>query len=265
MMNLFRSFTGNSPLIKKMVRREIDARYKGSILGIFWSFVNPLIMLAVYTFVFSFVFNARWSVESESKTEFALALFIGLMVHGLFAECINRAPSLIINNANYVKKVVFPLEILSWVTMGSTLFHFLISLVVWAGLFLFVNHNLHWTIVYLPLVMLPLILFTMGVTWFLSSLGVYWRDVGQLTGVVTTVMLFLAPVFYPMSALPEQYHVYIYANPLTLIITQARAVLMWGQAPDFEALAVALSVSILVAWLGYTWFSKTRRGFADVL
>lgn len=264
-MSVIRSLFNNRALIGQMINREVRGRYKGSVLGIFWSFIIPLIMLAVYTFVFSFVFNARWSVESESRTEFALALFIGLMVHSLFAECINRAPGLIIGNVNYVKKVVFPLEILPWVTMGSTLFHFMISLVVWAGLFLFVNHNLHWTVVYLPLVMLPLILFTMGVTWFLSSLGVYLRDVGQLMGVVTTVMLFLAPVFYPMSALPEQYHVYIYANPLTLIIEQARAVLMWGQAPDFEALAVALSVSILVAWIGYTWFAKTRRGFADVL
>jgi lipopolysaccharide transport system permease protein len=264
-MSVISSLFGNRALIGQMVTREILGRYRGSVLGIFWSFVNPLIMLAVYTFVFSFVFNARWSVESESRAEFALALFIGLMVHSLFAECINRAPGLIIGNVNYVKKVVFPLEILPWVTMGSALFHFMISLVVWAGLFLFVNHSLHWTIVYLPLVILPLILFTMGVTWFLSSLGVYLRDVGQLTGVVTTVMLFLAPVFYPLSALPEQYHVYIYANPLTLIIEQARAVLMWGQVPDLKALAVALSVSILVAWLGYTWFEKTRKGFADVL
>jgi lipopolysaccharide transport system permease protein len=264
-MSVISSLFKNRALIGRMVKREILGRYKGSVLGVFWSFVNPLIMLAVYTFVFSFVFNARWSVESESRAEFALALFIGLMVHSLFAECINRAPGLIIGNVNYVKKVVFPLEILPWVTMGSTLFHFMISLVVWAGLFLFVNHSLHWTIVYLPLVILPLILFTMGVTWFLSSLGVYLRDVGQLTGVVTTVMLFLAPVFYPLSVLPEQYHVYIYANPLTLIIEQARAVLMWGQVPDLKALAVALSVSILVAWLGYTWFEKTRRGFADVL
>lgn len=264
-MSAVNSLVKNRALIGQMIKREIQGRYKGSILGIFWSFVNPLIMLAVYTFVFSFVFNARWSTESESRAEFALALFIGLMVHSLFAECINRSPSLIIDNVNYVKKVVFPLEILPWVTMGSTLFHFMISLMVWAGLFLFVNHNLHWTMVFLPLVLLPLILFTMGVTWFFSSLGVYLRDVGQLTGVVTTVMLFLAPVFYPMSALPEQYHVYIYANPLTLIIEQARTVLIWGQIPDFKALSIALAVSSLVAWLGYTWFEKTRRGFADVL
>ncbi|MFT6779373.1 MAG: lipopolysaccharide transport system permease protein [Paraglaciecola sp.] len=264
-MNALASLYKHRTLIGQMVKREILGRYKGSVLGIFWSFVNPLIMLAVYTFVFSFVFNARWSTESESKAEFALALFIGLMVHSLFAECINRAPSLIINNVNYVKKVVFPLEILSVITMGSTLFHFMISLLVWVSLFLFINHNLYWTVVYLPLIILPLVLFTLGVTWFLSSLGVYLRDVGQLTGVVTTVMLFLAPVFYPLSVLPEQYHIYIYANPLTLIIEQSRAVLMFGQVPDFKALAVALLVSILVAWLGYIWFSKTRRGFADVL
>ena len=264
-MSVYSSFAGNRSLILKMAKREIAGRYKGSMLGVFWSFINPIIMLAVYTFVFSFVFNARWSVDSESKTEFALALFIGLMTHALFAECINRAPTLIVSNVNYVKKVVFPLDILPWVTMGASVFHFLISLIVWACMFLFVTHSFNWTAIFLPIIFLPLILFTVGLTWILSSLGVYLRDIGQVTGVMTTVMLFLAPVFYPISALPEQYHVYLYGNPLTLVIEQARGVLMWGVLPDFKALAIATVIAMVVAFFGYWWFDKTRRGFADVL
>ncbi|ARN73884.1 ABC transporter permease [Oceanicoccus sagamiensis] len=264
-MSVYTSFADNRSLISKMVRREIAGRYKGSVLGVFWSLINPVIMLAVYTFVFSFVFNARWSIDSGSKTEFALALFIGLMTHSLFSECINKAPTLIVSNINYVKKVVFPLDIFPWVSMGAAIFHFLISFAVWACMFALVTHSFNWTAIFLPIIFFPLILFTVGLTWILSSLGVYLRDISQVTGVITTVMLFLAPVFYPISALPEQYHIYIYANPLTLIIEQSRDVLMWGVLPDFRALAIATLIALAVAFLGYWWFDKTRRGFADVL
>lgn len=262
---IFCSFSRSRSLILQMTRREVIGRYRGSVLGLLWSFFNPLIMLTVYTVVFSVVFNVRWGMESDSKSEFALVLFIGMIVHGIFAECFGRSPGLILGHVSFVKKVVFPLEILPWVVMGSTLFHSLISLCVWLLFYLVVNHSMQWTVVFAPVVFAPLILFMMGVSWFFASLGVYLRDVGQITGVVTTMMLFISPVFYPVSRLPEQYQAIIYLNPLTFVIEQARDVLMWGRLPDWSGMLVAYAISILVAWAGFLWFQRTRRGFADVL
>ncbi len=252
-------------LIKASAKREVLGRYRGSFFGLLWSFFNPILMLAVYTFVFSEVFNARWTVGSESKTEFALVLFAGLIVFTLFAECINRAPGLILSNVNYVKKVVFPLEILPFVTLLSAMFHGAISLGVWLLAYGVLFGIPHPTALYLPLVILPLVLFIMGLSWALASLGVYLRDVGQFIGVVTTVLMFLSPIFYPATALPEAYRHLLYFNPLTPVIEQARAVLYFGNAPDFAMLGVYWAVSFTIAWLGFAWFQKTRKGFADVL
>ena len=252
-------------IIIQMTKREVIGRYRGSMLGIAWSFFNPLIMLAVYTVVFSTVFQAKWNVGSDSKTEFALVLFIGMIVHGILAESMNNSPTLMLRNVNYVKKVVFPLEILPWVVLGSTLFHACISMLVWGLFYLAVNYSLQWTFIFLPLVLIPLVLFSLGVSWALASLGVYIRDIGQMTGVLTTILLFMSPIFYPASRLPEPYQTMIYVNPLTFVIEQARDVLMWGNSPNWSGLAVAYIVSILVAWAGFIWFQKTRKGFADVL
>lgn len=262
---IVKSFIRNHSLIFQMTRREVVGRYRGSMLGIAWSFFNPLIMLAVYTIVFSAVFQARWSVGSESKTEFALVLFVGMIVHGILAEIMNQSPAIMLRNVNYVKRVVFPLEILPWVILGSTLFHACISLLVWCLFYLAVNHSLQWTFIFLPLVLMPLVLFSLGVSWALTSLGVYLRDIGQMMGVLTTMLLFMSPVFYPASMLPEPYQTLIYLNPLTFVIEQAREVLMWGNSPDWSGLVVAYIVSMLVAWAGFSWFQKTRKGFADVL
>jgi len=255
----------NRQLIVQMTTREVVGRYRGSIMGLAWSFFNPLLMLAVYTFVFSVVFKARWGAGSDSKTEFALLLFAGLIVFNLFAECINRAPGLIIANVNYVKKVVFPLEILPLVALGSALFHTLISLVVWLIAYIFIFGLPHITILLLPFVFFSLLLFTMGVSWGLSSLGVYLRDVSQFVGIVTTVLMFLSPIFYPASALPEKYRQFLLLNPLFPVIEQTREVLFWGKVPNLIVLSLCMLISIVVAWLGFAWFQKTRKGFADVL
>jgi len=265
MLEMLGSFFRHRNLVMQMTKREVVGRYRGSVLGIAWSFFNPLIMLAVYTIVFSTVFQAKWGVGSDSKTEFALVLFIGMIVHGILAESMNNSPTLMLRNVNYVKKVVFPLEILPWVVLGSTLFHSLISVLVWSLFYIVVNYSLQWTAVFLPLVLIPLVLFSLGVSWALASLGVYIRDIGQMTGVLTTILLFMSPIFYPASRLPEPYQTMIYLNPLTFIIEQARDVLMWGNMPNWSGLVVAYIVSILVAWTGFAWFQKTRKGFADVL
>ena len=253
-------------LIWQLTRREVLGRYRGSIFGLAWSLFNPLLMLAVYTFVFSIVFKARWHAEvSGGRGEFALALFVGLIIHGILAECVNRAPSLILNNVNYVKKVVFPLEILPWVQLGASLFHAMASLIVWVSFFIIVNHSLNWTIVYLPPILLPLIMFTLGLSWFLAALGVYFRDISHLTVIFTTILMFMSPIFYPISNLPKVYQRLLYFNPLTLIIEEARAVLMWGNSPDWNRLAISFGASFLVACVGFICFQKSRRGFADVL
>jgi lipopolysaccharide transport system permease protein len=255
----------NRSLIKALTQREVIGRYRGSVMGILWSFLNPVFMLMVYTLVFSMVFKARWSGGSDSKTEFALILFAGLIVFNLFAECFNRAPGLILANVSYVKKVVFPLEILPWVALGSALFHALISLVVWLIAYLILFGVPYITVLLLPLVILPFLLFVMGLTWALASLGVYLRDVSQFIGLVTTAMMFLSPIFYPVSALPEAYRHLLLFNPLTPVIEQAREVLYWGKVPDMTVLSAYLLAAAFIAWLGFAWFQKTRRGFADVL
>lgn len=263
---MLKSVVQHRRLIMSLARHEIIARYRGSVFGLLWSFLNPVFMLAVYTFVFSVVFQARWGTGgSGSKAEFALILFAGLLVFNLFAECISRAPALIISNATYVKKVVFPLEILPWVTLGSALFNAAIGLFVWLLFSLFVFGLPPLTLFLLPVVLLPLLFFIMGLSWFLASLGVYLRDVSQVIGIVITALMFLTPIFYPLTAIPESYHIYIYLNPLTFIVEQVRNLLVFGQGLCLFEHVLLTTCSVFVAWLGYAWFQKTRKGFADVL
>lgn len=259
------SFWHNRSLVRSLAVREVVGRYRGSVIGILWSFLNPVFMLLVYTFVFSVVFKARWNAGSESKTEFALVLFAGLIVFSLFAECVGRAPGIILANVNYVKKVVFPLEILPWVSLGSALFHMAVSLMVWLIAYFCLFGLPHLTALWLPLVWLPLLLFVMGVSWGLASLGVFLRDVSQFIGLLITTLMFLSPIFYPATALPVDYRHLLYLNPMTPAIEMTRDVLFWGKSPDFSMLAVYTAGAALIAWLGFAWFQKTRKGFADVL
>jgi lipopolysaccharide transport system permease protein len=263
---LLRRLRQHWQLIVQMTKRDVVGRYKGSVMGLMWSFLNPLFMLVVYTFVFSVVFKARWSgAGEETRSEFAVVLFTGMIVHSLFAEILNKAPTIILNNTSYVKRVVFPLEILPIITAGGALFHALVSLLVLIGAIFFAGGVLHFTILLIPVVILPLLTLTIGLAWFFSSLGVYLRDVGQTVGILTTIMLFLSPVFFPVSALPEYMQPYMIFNPLTFIIEQSRAVLILGRLPDWQGLGIYMIIATLVAWLGFTWFQKTRGGFADVL
>jgi len=230
-----------------------------------WSFFNPVLMLAVYTFVFSVVFKARWVGGSDSKAEFALVLFAGLLIFNLFSECVNRAPGLILANANFVTKVIFPLEVLPIVVLGSAAFHFLIGLVVWMVFYVLFFGLPPVTVLLLPSILLPLVLMTLGFSWLLSSLGVYLRDVGQIIGVVTTALMFLSPIFYPIAALPEEYHPFIQISPLTFVVEQARDLMIWDKGMDWAGWAVWMAISTAIAWMGFVWFQKTRKGFADVL
>ena len=259
------SFWRNRHLILQLTKREVISRYRGSLAGLAWSFFTPLLMLAVYTFFFSVVFQARWGGAEGDRAAFAVFLFVGILVHGILAECINRAPTLILGNVNYVKRVVFPLEVFPMVAMGSALFHAAISLLVLLTIQLLLDHRVPMTSVYFPVVVLPLVVMTMGIAWFLAAVGVYVRDIGHTTVVITTILLFTSPVFYPVSAMPEPYRSWMIINPLTFIIEQSRAVLILGEAPDWIGLGRYLMVGFVCAWLGYWAFQRMRRGFADVL
>jgi lipopolysaccharide transport system permease protein len=208
-------------------------------------------LLSVYTFIFHLVFKAQWTAGGESSLE--------------FSECVNRAPNLILNHVNYVKKVVFPLEVLPWVSLGGALFHMSVSLTVLLLFYAVSHHSLNWTAIMFPLLVIPLALFALGVSWFLASVGVFVRDVGHAITVVTNLMLFLAPVFYPLSSLPEAYRPFMYLNPLTFVVEQSRAVLIGGTLPSWYGVGIYFLCSIVVAWLGLVWFERTRKGFADVL
>lgn len=259
------TLVNNQHLLKKLIIRDVNTRYKGSILGVLWSLVTPLIMLAVYTFVFSVVFKARWHGGVGTQTEFALLLFSGLIIFNVFADCIARAPTLITSNPNFVKKVVFPVELLPVVVLGSALFQWIMGFIVWLLFHLIFFGYPPLTIFLLPLALLPLTLLTLGLTWFISALGVYIRDVNQITGVVTTVLLFLSPIFYSIDMLPESFQFVMKLNPLTNIIELSRDLIIWGTMIDFKVYALQLLLSSFVFIAGYWFFIKTKKGFADVL
>lgn len=265
MIELFASAWRNRRLIAILGKREVLARYRGSLLGVVWSLVLPLIMLGVYTFVFSVVFRARWDAKSDSKTEFALILFAGLLVFNLFSECVSRAPSLIIQNANYVKKMVFPLEILPCVSLCAALFHTLVSYTVWQTFYIVFFGVPHLTVLLFPVVLLPVVLFTLGVCWALAALAVYVRDIAQMVGVFITILMFLSPIFYPASALPPAYRSIMQLNPMAQTIEYARGVLMWSNIPGVLGFCLLTISSLFVAWAGFACFQKFRRGFSDVL
>jgi lipopolysaccharide transport system permease protein len=230
-----------------------------------WSLISPFLMLLVYSFAFGFVMKARWPQSEQGNAHYSMILFVGLIVHGFFAECLNRSPHLITGNANFVKRVIFPLEILPWPMVTSALFHTLMNFVVFLVLHAMLDHAMAWTTIFLPVVLFPLMLLTLGMSWFLAALGVYLRDISQITGVLATAMLFLSTAMFPVQALPVHYRWLLMINPLSFIIDQARTVALWGHLPDWTGLGIYTAVSLLVVYLGYGVFRLTRRGFADVI
>lgn len=253
-------------LLWQFARRDVLGRYRGSLLGLTWSFLTPLLMLAVYSFVFVGVFRASWpGTPKGSGVEFALQVFAGLLVFNLFAEVTNRAPNLIVEQPNLVKKVVFPIELLPWVTVLSGLFHLLISAATLLVVLLIARGGLPVTAVALPLVLLPFLPMLLGLGWFLSAIGVFVRDVSPVMNLIVSLIMFLSPVFYSVASLEPEVRFWMNLNPLTLIIEQVRAVLLMGQWPQWGSLGLYGLVACAFAVVGGTFFHLTRRGFADVL
>lgn len=263
---LLRTLWTHRGLIRHLTWRNVLVRYRGSVLGVLWSFLLPLMMLAVYTFVFGVVLKSRWpNPKAASMGGFTLTLYCGLVVYALFSETLNAAPQLIVGNPNYVKKVVFPLEILPLCSLGASMFQALIGIIALLLCEVAFTGTLSPTLYWFPVVLLPLLMFTLGLAWLLASLGVYLRDTGQVIGVVLQVVMFLSPIFYSIEQLPAGFQTAMRANPLTVIVENARNTLLWGRPPEWKWLAITVVASVVVMQLGYVWFMKTRRGFADVL
>lgn len=253
-------------LIWTLTRREIEGRYKGSTFGVLWSVLTPVLMVSVFTFVFGEIFQSKWAgAQSTNHLDFAAALFVGLLVYNIFSECIGKAPYLITNNPNYVKKIVFPLEILSIVSTLAAIFHFVAGYLVVILLVIFSGWQLSWTVIYTPVIVLPLIILLLGLTWIISALGVYLRDISQIIGPALTVLMFLSPVFYPLSSVHEKYRWLYSLNPITFVIEETRAALIHQQAPAWSHWLPYTGICCIVMLGGFVFFQKTRSGFSDVI
>ena len=262
---VFSSLVRNRGLVYQLTRRMIVGRYRGSVFGLAWSLLIPILMLVVYTFVFGTVFRVRFGAQPDGNLNFAVVLFSGLILHAVLAECLARSPGLITNNAQYVKKVVFPLEILAWTSVLTALFQAIISIAILVAYLVFLRMQLPVTVLYTPLILGALLLLTVGVTWFLSALAVYLRDIAHLVGITATVLLFISPIFYPVDRMPAWIQSVIYLNPLSFVVEQLREVIIWGRQPDWAGLAVYYAVAMLIACAGLWFFQRVRHGFADVV
>ncbi len=252
-------------LLRRMTWREISSRYRESVLGTIWAVVNPLLMLSIYTFVFGYMLKSRWPGQGDNKLLFAVTLFAGLIVNTMFAETVNSSTKVIADNANYVKKVVFPLEMLPLVLLGNALFHAVVSFGILIVANTLVGTGLHWTMLLLPMVIVPIVLATAGIAWVLASLGVFLRDASQIVGFVTAFMMFLSPIFYPLASFPTAMQKWLFVNPLTLPVVQVRQVVINGALPGWGELAISYAVGLAVAAIGLWVFEHTRKGFADVV
>jgi len=265
-IRMARSLIGNRQLIWQLAWRDIEARYRGTQLGLLWSLLTPLLMLSVYTVVFCGILGAQWNDGGQHTFfSFALIAFAGLIAFNMFTEIISRAPTLIISCPNYVKKIVFPLEVLVAVAVLSALVTFFASFAILILASLILKGLPPWTIIFFPVAILPLALFSIGAGWLLASLGVYLRDIGQAVLVATQVLMFMTPIFYPLEQVPNWLQPIMRYSPLTICVENFRQVVLWGKLPNARTLAMATLTGLLCAQVGYAFFMKTKKGFADVL
>ncbi len=263
---LVRDIWGHRNLVVQFTRREIVGRYKGSHLGLVWSLITPLFMLFVYTFAFGVVLKVRWpESQTDSIAEFAVALFCGLIIYNFFSECIGGAPSLILSVPNYVKKVVFPLEVLPVVKLGTGFFHFLMSLIILVAANFVLRGQVHFTLLLLPVLMLPFVFLTLGLNWFLASMGVFFRDLQPLVSIALMALFFLTPIFYSLSAIPQPYRTVISYSPLSFVVENSRQLVLWGGMFGWKTYGLHTLISFTFMLFGYAFFMRTKRAFADVM
>lgn len=255
----------NNYLLKQLVKKDIQQRYQGSVLGMLWSWIVPILMLIIYTFVFSEVFQAKWDIDTSDKYQFALVLFCGLSAFNMMSEVMNRSSVLIASNANYVKKVIFPLEMLPVVITCSALFNCLISFAILIVAKLILYHNVSATLYMIVLAFIPLIMMSVGLGLFISALAVYLKDVGNIISVLVTVLMYMSPVFFPLSSVPESFRGVCEANPMTYIIENFRNVVLYGKCIDWKFFAISCVVALCFYLVGKIVFMRAKEGFADVL
>lgn len=267
--DMVRLLTSQAYLAGQLTRREVAQRYRTTVLGMLWTVLQPLLMLAVFTFVFGFVMKARWpdlaADDGPSGLQFASLLFSGLLLHGFLAECLNRAPGLVTGHVNYVKRLIFPLEVLALPLVGGALVHLLVGLGILGIFIVLAFGGLPATVFLVPVVLAPFMVLTTGLVWLLAALGVFFRDIGQVIGVLVTALLFLSPIFFPVENMPAVARDLVVLNPLTVIVTEIRNVAIWGNWPDWSSLGLYTAIAFLFAWIGYYGFVRLRRSFADVV
>lgn len=266
MIALARTLHRHRYLVGQLARREIAERYRGTLLGFIWPFLTPLAMLCIYTAVFGGIFRSSWpGQEGTGLAGYAVMLYGGLVVFQVFSECVNRAPMLIVSVPNYVKKVVFPLEVLPVTALITALFHGMINVLVLLIVHAVVNHTFVWTVLLLPLAWLPLGAWCLGLLWWLSALGVYLRDILHAVALGLQVLFFASPILYPLERVPAALRPWLQLNPLTPLIDAQRRVLLGGQPPAWGSWALSLGTGLLVMWSGFLFFRHVRKGFSDVL
>jgi len=265
MIRTIRRLWDHKDVIQQLTKKEVVGRYKGSYLGILWSFITPLIMLVVYTFVFSVVFESKWGTDNSSKVDFALVLFCGMLAFNIFAEVVTRSPQIIVSNTNYVKKIVFPLETFPIILLLSSLVHAGISTIILIVAVLVFKGIVSWTVLFIPIVLAPLSMIALGLAWVFASIGVFIRDLNQILGVVVTALMFLSPIFYPLSNVPDKFRWFYDFNPISYVVEDLRNVIIWGDLPNFSWLMMGAVIGAIVMFCGYYWFMKTKKAFSDVL
>jgi lipopolysaccharide transport system permease protein len=253
-------------LIAQLTRRNIEGRYRGSALGALWAVLTPLVMLAIYTFVFTVIFDSTWpGLADGGVLGTAAAIFCGILVFNLFSETLSAAPAVIVQNASYVKRTVFPTEILPLALLLTSAWHSMIGAGVLIVALLLIQGTLHWTVVFVPLLYLPLLALTQGLAWFLASLGVFLRDVGNVVALLLQAAFFLTPVIYSEQWMIDQVGALAYLNPLTGVVQQLRDAAIFGRVPSLALWAATTAAALLVMALGWVWFMRTKRAFADVI
>lgn len=253
-------------LIRQLVERELTARFKRSRGGMLWVVLQPLLMLAGYTLAFGVILKSRWGGSgSGSSAEFALIMFAGLIFFNFFSAVVSAAPGLIVHNKPYVQKMVFPVEVLSWSTLLAALIHGVVSLMIWMIFSVAIRGYIPVALLWLPLVVIPFALFTLGCCWFLAAAGVFHPDIEHVIPMAMLMLMLLSPLFFPISAIPEHVRFLFDYNPMAYVLEQARQIMIYGDAPDFGVVAVGAAVGLLFAWLGLVSFVKNRNGFADAV
>lgn len=261
---VFKAVLDHRQLLMELVKREFSGRYRGSFGGILWSLVEPLLMLTIYVAAFGFIMQARWSQTGDAK-EYAFMVFTGLIIFQAFSECLNKAPKLIVSNPNFVKKVLFPLEILPWVMSIATLAHLLISVTLWLAGYILMFGTPHVTVLYFPIVLIAFFPMLLAVGWLLAAVGVVVRDIDQATGMLGRALLFMTPIFYSLDRAPALIKKALLVNPLTFIIEQFRLILFFGQPPNFVGLLIYFGIALAVSSGALLIFRRLRSVFADNL